>query len=38
MPLKLMEALFQHPLTGQGLDQFLADYQKAFALEAAAAP
>jgi transaldolase len=38
MPLKLMEALFRHPLTDQGLDQFLADYHKAFALEAAPAP
>ena len=38
MPLKLMESLFRHPLTDQGLDQFLADYQKAFALEAAPAP
>lgn len=38
MPLKLMESLFRHPLTEQGLDRFLADYHKAFALEAAAAP
>lgn len=38
MPLKLMEALLRHPLTEQGLDDFLADYQKAFALEAALAP
>ena len=38
MPLKLMESLIRHPLTEQGLDQFLADYHKAFALEAAAAP
>ena len=38
MPLKLMESLFRHPLTDQGLNQFLSDYQKAFALEAAAAP
>jgi transaldolase len=38
MPLKLMEALFQHPLTDQGLERFLADYHKSFALGAAAAP
>lgn len=34
MPLKLIEALFAHPLTTSGLEQFLNDYQKIFALEA----
>jgi transaldolase len=37
MPLKLMESLFTHPLTSAGLERFLADYQKAFAFEAASA-
>ena len=30
MPFKVMEMLFQHPLTDKGLDQFLKDYAKAF--------
>lgn len=30
MPFKVMEQLFSHPLTDKGLDQFLADYRKAF--------
>ncbi len=30
MPLKLMEMLFQHPLTDKGLDQFLKDWAKVF--------
>jgi transaldolase len=30
MPFKVMEQLFNHPLTDKGLDQFLADYHKAF--------
>jgi transaldolase len=37
MSLKLMESLFPHPLTSAGLERFLADYQKAFAFEAASA-
>jgi transaldolase len=37
LPLKLMESLFMHPLTTAGLEQFLSDYQKAFAFEAASA-
>jgi transaldolase len=37
MPLKLMESLFLHPLTDRGLEQFLSDYQKSFAFEAASA-
>ena len=28
MPFKVLEALFNHPLTDKGLAQFLADYQK----------
>jgi len=30
MPFKVMEQLFNHPLTDKGLEQFLADYNKAF--------
>lgn len=30
MPFKLIESLFQHPLTDKGLDQFLTDYRRAF--------
>jgi transaldolase len=30
MPFKVMEMLFNHPLTDKGLDQFLKDYRKAF--------
>jgi transaldolase len=30
MPFKVMEQLFNHPLTDKGLEQFLADYHKAF--------
>lgn len=30
MPLKVLDALFQHPLTDKGLDQFLKDYAKVF--------
>ncbi|MEP7355539.1 MAG: fructose-6-phosphate aldolase [Acidobacteriota bacterium] len=30
MPFKVMNALFDHPLTDKGLDQFLKDYAKAF--------
>lgn len=30
MPLKVMDSLFNHPLTDKGLDQFLKDYDKAF--------
>ncbi len=30
MPFKVMESLFDHPLTDKGLAQFLADYNKAF--------
>ena len=30
MPLKLLDALFQHPLTDRGLDQFLKDWAKVF--------
>jgi transaldolase len=29
---KVMEQIFQHPLTEKGLDQFLADHRKAFEL------
>jgi transaldolase len=32
MPYKLIESLFQHPLTDKGLQQFQADYSKAFDL------
>ncbi len=30
MPFKVMDSLFNHPLTDKGLDQFLKDYDKAF--------
>jgi transaldolase len=30
MPFKVLDMLFNHPLTDKGLDQFLKDYQKAF--------
>ncbi len=30
MPFKVLDALFNHPLTDKGLDQFLKDYSKAF--------
>lgn len=30
MPFKVMNALFDHPLTDRGLEQFLKDYNKAF--------
>jgi len=30
VPLKVIKQLMQHPLTDRGLEQFLADYQKAF--------
>src|SRR5207244_13483904 len=30
MRFKLLDALFSHPLTDKGLDQFLKDYAKAF--------
>ena len=30
LPLKVIKQLVQHPLTDRGLEQFLADYQKAF--------
>lgn len=32
MPYKLIESLFQHPLTDKGLEQFQADYRRAFDL------
>ncbi len=32
MPYKVLQQLFQHPLTDKGLEQFLADYRKAFDL------
>ena len=31
LPFKVMDALFNHPLTDKGLEQFLKDYNKAFA-------
>src|SRR4029077_20723315 len=31
MPFKVLDALFNHPLTDKGLEQFLKDYNKAFA-------
>ncbi len=31
MPYKLIASLFQHPLTDKGLEQFLTDYNRAFA-------
>jgi transaldolase len=30
MPLKVLDMLFNHPLTDKGLDQFLKDYAKVF--------
>ena len=30
MPFKVMDMLFNHPLTDKGLDQFLKDYNKVF--------
>jgi len=30
MPFKVLDQLFNHPLTDKGLDQFLKDYEKAF--------
>jgi transaldolase len=35
MPFKVMDMLFNHPLTDKGLEQFLKDYNKAFHQEAA---
>jgi transaldolase len=32
MPLKVLEQMFQHPLTEKGLDQFLKDHNRAFQL------
>ncbi len=32
MPFKVLDQLFNHPLTDKGLEQFLADYNKAFEL------
>jgi transaldolase len=37
MPFKVMDMLFNHPLTDKGLDQFLKDYNKVFQPEAAGA-
>jgi len=34
MPFKVLDQLFNHPLTDRGLDQFLKDYNKAFATTA----
>ena len=31
MPFKVLDMLFNHPLTDKGLDQFLKDYAKVFA-------
>ena len=36
MPLKVLDMLFNHPLTDKGLDQFLKDYAKVFQEEPAA--
>jgi transaldolase len=36
MPFKVMDMLFNHPLTDKGLEQFLKDYNKAFKPEPAA--
>jgi transaldolase len=36
MPFKVLDMLFNHPLTDKGLDQFLKDYNKVFAETAAA--
>src|SRR5258708_6300070 len=35
LPFKVMDALFNHPLTDKGLDQFLKDYAKVFQAEPA---
>jgi transaldolase len=35
VPFKVLDQLFNHPLTDKGLDQFLKDYAKAFELTAA---
>jgi transaldolase len=35
MPFKVMDALFNHPLTDKGLEQFLKDYHKVFTAEPA---
>ncbi|HLI64318.1 MAG TPA: fructose-6-phosphate aldolase [Terriglobales bacterium] len=35
MPIKVLEQMFQHPLTEKGLDQFLKDHNKAFQLAGA---
>jgi transaldolase len=32
LPYKVMEQMFQHPLTDKGLEQFLSDHRKAFDL------
>ena len=32
LPMKVLEALFKHPLTDKGLDQFLRDHNRAFQL------
>jgi transaldolase len=37
MPFKVMDMLFNHPLTDRGLEQFLKDYNKVFQQEPAAA-
>jgi transaldolase len=31
MPFKVLDMLFNHPLTDKGLEQFLKDYNKVFA-------
>jgi len=36
MPYKLIECLFEHPLTERGLNQFLSDYRRSFGVAAAA--
>ena len=35
MPFRILDALFSHPLTDKGLDQFMKDYHKVFTPEAA---
>jgi transaldolase len=30
MPFKVLDMLFNHPLTDRGLEQFLKDYRKAY--------
>lgn len=37
LPFKVMDMLFQHPLTDRGLEQFLSDYHKVFEESTAAA-